>query len=170
MQGGEAADFAGNRHAAILKRVGLEHEMVVAGGPLGKALDDEGQKFGHGGEGRVHLEAGIMFQLQDDKVIRRAAVLDAPGGGKAPEPVDGQEGKALAVKPELLTHGERAVGAEIAIVPEAGQHEPVIKGTPEHVLAHVAPMGGGVGQVHVGLGQSLLHLGDCQVHQPGMAV
>ena len=31
-------------------------------------------------------------------------------------------------------------------------------------------MGGGVGQFHVGLRQGLLHLGDAEVHQAGMAV
>ena len=170
MQGGKAANFTGDGHAAILQRVGFEDEVMVGGGAFGKALDDEGQKFGHGAEGRVHLEACVMFQLQKDEVIGRAAMLDAPGGDHAFKAVQRQEGEPLAIEPELLPHGQGAVRAEIAVVPEAGQHEPVVKRAPEHVLAHVAPMGGRVGQIHVGLGQRRLHLGDAEVHQPRMAV
>ena len=148
----------------------LEHDVMMRGGPFGKAFHHQFQKLGHGGKGRMHLKACVMFQLQQHQMIGKAAVLDAEGGQHPLPPVKGHQRKALAIKQEFLAHSQFAVRAEVAVIPKPGQHEPMVDRAPEHVLAHVAPMGGGIGQFHVGLGQGRLHLGDAEVHQAGIAV
>ena len=118
----------------------------------------------------MHLKARVMFQLQQHQMIGKAAVLDAEGGQHPLPAVKGHQGEAFAIEQEFLPHSQFAMGAEVAVIPKPGQHEPVIQGPPEHMLAHVTPAGGGIGQVHVQLRQRRLHLGHRGVHQPRMAV
>ena len=59
---------------------------------------------------------------------------------------------------------------EIAVAAVHQQNEAMIERAVEHMLAHVAPAGGGQGGVHVGVFQGGAHLVDGHGHQAGMAV
>ena len=103
-------------------------------------------------------------------MIGKAAVAHPQ---RADPPVDGMGGhqqQAAHVQLEFLGYADAAVRAEIAIVAVSEHHEPMVQRAVKHVLAHVAPVGGGQRGLHVGHGQRLLHLRDGHGHQPRIAV
>jgi hypothetical protein len=111
-----------------------------------------------------------MFQLQDHEMIRKSAMFDTQGGSDTFPAVKGHQHQPLQIQQKFLAHCHGTVWFEIAVVPEPGQHKPVVQGPPEHVLAHVAPAGGGIGQFHISLLQRLAHVRHGQGHQARMAV
>ncbi len=60
--------------------------------------------------------------------------------------------------------------AKAPVAPIGEHHEPMIERAVKHVVAHVAPMGGGLGNVALGIFEHLLHRGDAHRHQPRIAV
>jgi hypothetical protein len=170
MQSRKTPDFGQKRYPAILKRMGFEDEVVMLGGAFGKAVNHQGEEVGHAGEGRMIPKACVMFELQDREMIGEPAVPDAAGCEAAFQPVQRHEKEALEIKLEFLPHGQRAVWPEVPVGVKAKGHETVVKGTPEHMLAHVTPGRWHIGQVKIDLRQRALHVSHRQVHQPRVAV
>ena len=168
--GGAAPNMGAQVYPPILERVGLDDQVVVPRGAGGEAVDQQVQEFGHGAEGRMRLEAAVVFQLQQCHVVGIAAPAHPRGRDDPVGPERRHQQQPLQVQPEFLRDAERAMRAEVAIAPVQQQHEGVIGGAVEDVLAHIAPMGRGLGLLARGRGQRLLHPGDVHTDQRRVAV
>ncbi len=115
-------------------------------------------------------EAGVMFELQQDKMEGMPAVADGGGLEDALPAVQGLQDQAAEVELCLLPNGEGPVGAEAGVGGGAEEDEEVVERAPEDVLAHVAPSGGGIGLVGGRAGKGGAHIPDVKPHEAGMAV
>ncbi|MPL80155.1 hypothetical protein SDC9_26049 [bioreactor metagenome] len=160
------ADRAGDGGAPVLERVGLEDEVVMGGGAGGEALHHQFDELGLRGEGGVHAEAGIMFELHQHQMHRKAAPPHPQRGERPFDAIDGHQQQPVQIQVELLDHGDVAMRAEVAIAPVQRQDEEMVERAVEDVVAHVAPAGRGLGKLDFALRKRGAHLGDAELHQP----
>ncbi len=162
---GQAFDRLAQRRAAIFQRVRLDHHMVVARGPAGEAVKHQFQKLGLRGKRAMRLKAAVMFQLQQHQMIGKAAIANAPACHAPFQRGQGHRPQPAQIQLEFLRHAQVAVRAEVFILAVHGHDEEMIKRAVKHMVAHIAPMRGRVGQFQIAFGQSRAHLFHTHVHQ-----
>ena len=85
-------------------------------------------------------ETLVMFELHQNKVIGKAAEVDAKGCCPAFQPVHRHEKQAAQMQVEFLLHCQPAMGPEVPVAAIEGHHQEMVERPVEDVLAHVAPM------------------------------
>ena len=144
--------------------MGFKHQMVMFWGRFCEILNDFFQKFGHDSKARVNLKRCIMFQLQQNKVIGKAALGDPRCGDAPMNAVIGHCQQAFYVQSKFAGHRQAAMWFEIWILTVQEHHKPMIGCTVKNVLPHVPPMRRG--QRHCGIRpiQRCAHILNRHVH------
>ena len=112
----------------------------------------------------MFLKAGVMFQLQKAQMIGEAAVADPPSGNPTLNRVAGHFQQPQAMQSEFLTHVQCAMRLKRGVFAIREHDEPMIERAVKDMLAHVAPMRRRHGGFHICARQSLLHLGNGNIH------